>query len=95
MTTDLATDTNSANNTKSLTVYSNEPISAYPYNENFNTNNDGWIAHSTDANRMFALDTLPYLGGSQGNGKDWYLNVLTITGEVTYGLKVLFSTCQH
>ena len=56
-------------------LYSNTPITTYPYTMNFDNTNGGWVSRTTDAKRLFKLDTIPYLNGSQGNNKGWYLEV--------------------
>ncbi len=51
----LAPDTNSANDTSSILVYSIPEVSVYPYNENFENGNGGWLPGGT--NSSWALGT--------------------------------------
>lgn len=73
VTTNLATDGFPANDNIVEVRYSGAPIATYPYNEDFNTDNGGWVSRTTNDTRLFHLDTLPYLNGQQGQGDSWYV----------------------
>jgi len=72
VTTNLATDNIPSNDNLIENRYSSVPINTFPYTENFETNNGGWVSRTTHSSRFFNLDTLPYLNGPQGNGSSWF-----------------------
>ncbi|MBW6481728.1 MAG: T9SS type A sorting domain-containing protein [Vicingaceae bacterium] len=75
VTTLLATDSFPANDNLVETRI-NTILNTFPYLADFNTNNDGWVSRinsTTNASRLFINDTIPYLNGSQGQGKSWYI----------------------
>ncbi|MCR9174067.1 MAG: T9SS type A sorting domain-containing protein, partial [bacterium] len=73
VTTNLATDANPANDNIVEVRYSGAPVATFPYTEDFNTDNGGWVSRTTSDTRLFHLDTLPYLNGPQGEGDSWYV----------------------
>ncbi|MBD3636012.1 MAG: T9SS type A sorting domain-containing protein [Crocinitomicaceae bacterium] len=73
VTTNLATDGNTANDNLQETRFSGSPISTFPYSENFNADNGGWVSRTTNDTRLFDLDTLSYLNGPEGQGKSWFV----------------------
>ncbi len=73
VTTNLATDGNTANDNLQEVRYSNSAIAAFPYYQDFNTDNGGWVSRTTDNTRLFDLDTLSYLNGPQGEGDSWFV----------------------
>ncbi len=78
VTTQLATDNVTWNDNHTETrITGSTPIAAYPYAQDFNSGNGGWVSRTTDATRLFALDTLPYLNGPQGEGDSWYVETVT------------------
>jgi hypothetical protein len=73
VTTNLATDTFPQNDSKTENrISSLTPVNTFPYSENFNTDNGGWVSRTTEHSRYLRWDTLPYLNGAEGNGKSWY-----------------------
>jgi hypothetical protein len=73
VTTNLATDGNTSNDVHSDTRRSNIPINTFPYLENFNAGNGGWISRTTSNTRLFVHDSLNYLNGAQGQGDSWFV----------------------
>jgi len=73
VTTQLATDSFPANDTRTENRFSSSPIATFPYNEDFNSNNGGWVSRTNIHHRYFHWDTLPYLNGPQGEGKSWFV----------------------
>ncbi|MBN2682135.1 MAG: T9SS type A sorting domain-containing protein [Bacteroidales bacterium] len=71
----LASDGDNSNNTLTETRINNSPINSFPYIQNFNSGNEGWVSNTPQAGRHFRLDTLPYLNGSQGEGASWFVEV--------------------
>ena len=53
-------------------------VTAYPYFENFNTSDGGWILHPSSTNATFQWGTITDMGGPQGNGNCWATN---LTGD--------------
>ena len=70
--TSLASEINTANDTAERNRYNLIPISTFPYSEDFNTDNGGWVSRTSIASRHYQYGVLPYLAGSQGEGKSWY-----------------------
>lgn len=79
--THLVNDIDPENDTCAETRVNNA-ISIFPYVESFNAGNNGWACSSSEFynpnNRIFLLDTLPYLNGAEGNGKSWYVDVSSL-----------------
>ncbi len=73
VTTNLATDNVPSNDNLVENRYSSVPISTFPYSQNFDADNGGWVSRTTDSSRFFHWDTLPYLNGPQGQGKSWFV----------------------
>ncbi|UKN03606.1 T9SS type A sorting domain-containing protein [Paracrocinitomix mangrovi] len=73
VTTNLATDGTPANDNLTEIRFSNAPINAFPYAEDFNANNGGWVSRTTNNTRIFDLDTLDYLNGPEGEGQSWFV----------------------
>jgi len=73
VTTNLASDGTPGNDILVETRYSAAPISAFPYSEDFNSGNAGWVSRTTNNTRLFVLDTIPYLNGQQGEGDSWHV----------------------
>jgi len=52
-------------------------VAAYPYTADFNISNSGWLATGQapplNNGRNFIHGNIPYLNGSQGNGKSFYI----------------------
>ncbi len=72
-TTDYYQDTALFNNTLIETRY-NGPITTFPYEADFNTSNQGWASEGIHPDFVLVRDTLPIMGGHEGNGKSWYLD---------------------
>lgn len=73
-TTQLPTDTNATNDyLQQIRISGLSPIAAFPYLEDFNTDNGGWVSRTSNESRLFRHDTIPYLNGAQGEGKSWYV----------------------
>jgi len=83
VTTNLATDSFPSNDTRVEDRYNLIPISVYPYVEDFETTNGGWVSRTTVNHRYFHWDTLPYLNGPEGNGKSWFCET-TSSNNSTY-----------
>ena len=75
VTTNLATDATPANDNLVENRISGAPIVAFPYTEDFNASNGGWVSRTTDDTRLFVWDTIPYLNGQQGQGNSWSTKV--------------------
>ncbi|MDX2361840.1 MAG: T9SS type A sorting domain-containing protein [Crocinitomicaceae bacterium] len=73
VTTNLATDGVPANDNLQETRFSGIPIAAYPYTEDFNASNGGWVSRTTNNTRLFVHDSLTYLNGAQGEGDSWFV----------------------
>jgi hypothetical protein len=73
VTTNLATDSVPGNDNIVEVRYSGAPIAAYPYVEDFNSDNGGWVSRTPSNTRLFVLDTLDYLNGPQGEGDSWFV----------------------
>mgnify|MGYP000896871458 FL=1 len=82
--TQLAADQYYSNDT--LLDGRHQTVTNYPYLEDFNVSNSGWLpgsANPANTARGFRHGVIPYLGGAQGNGKSWYLSVSdNANGEV-------------
>jgi hypothetical protein len=76
VTTQLATDTFPANDQLTENRYSSSVINTFPYAEDFNANNGGWVSRTAINHRYFHWDTLAYLNGPQGEGKSWYVETV-------------------
>ncbi len=83
ITTQLATDNVPVNDNLIENRFSSNPINTFPYTENFNADNGGWVSRTTVNHRYFRLDTLPYLNGAQGQGDSWYVET-TQSNNGTY-----------
>ena len=77
VTTQLATDSFPSNDNLVENRYSNIPINTFPYAENFDATNGGWVSRSTVEHRYFHWDSLNYLNGAQGNGNSWFCETTT------------------
>ena len=66
-------DTFPSNNTLTEIRYANTPINTYPYATDYQSNNDGWASGSSNIQRYFKRDTMPYVGGSNGYGNSYYV----------------------
>jgi len=66
-------DTTLSNNTITEIRYSDAPITVYPYIETFETNNAAWASGGNTTTRYFDRDSVPYLGGPDGNGNSWFI----------------------
>jgi len=73
--TNLVTDGDVSNNTVTETRRNNIHINTFPYIQNFETGNNGWVSNTPQAGRHFRLDPLPYLNGPEGQGQSWYVEV--------------------
>ena len=73
VTTNLATDGTPANDNLQETRFSGIPITAFPYTEDFNTDNGGWVSRTTNDTRLFVHDSLSYLNGAEGEGDSWFV----------------------
>src|SRR5690606_27010416 len=77
--TDYPGDANPANDTAFSTLnviqYS---ISTFPYLEDFNADDGTWLTGQTNpanTTRKFEYGIVPYLGGAEGEGNSFYLNM--------------------
>ena len=68
-------DTFPSNNSITEVRYANA-TNTFTLSADFDTDNEGWAAYPlSQVNNYFNRDVVPYLGGAQGNGKSWYLDV--------------------
>lgn len=79
VTTNLAADQESYNDKAFDTIEVVLPkIANFPYSANFDTSDERWVnLGSANSNNEWVWDSLPYLGGAEGNGKCWYSNTPT------------------
>jgi len=71
-----STDINTSNDSRTETRVSLSPINTFPHIADFNADNNGWRCNTPDSARYFNhKDPLPYLGGPQGQGGCWWINV--------------------
>ncbi|MBN2662168.1 MAG: discoidin domain-containing protein [Bacteroidales bacterium] len=82
VTTNLPTDNNNTNDVLTETRI-NGIISTYPYLEDFNSGNGGWVSRTPVNHRYFRLQELPYLNGAQGEGNSWHTEI-TQNGKWDY-----------
>jgi hypothetical protein len=73
VTTRLSTDSFPANDSRTENRFSSVPIATFPYFEDFEADNGGWVSRTAISHRYFHWDTLTYLNGPQGNGKSWFV----------------------
>lgn len=82
--TDLGSDSDRSNDTSKATINVLYPtISSYPYSENFNANNGGWVPFATINNRVWTHGVLPAtyaVDGPEGAGSSWRLNFAPSSG---------------
>lgn len=71
--TDLATDGTPSNDIVTETRINNT-INTFPYSEDFDSGNAGWVSRADNTDRHFLLGELPYLNGAEGNGDSWYVH---------------------
>ncbi|MFP4663565.1 MAG: LamG-like jellyroll fold domain-containing protein [Bacteroidales bacterium] len=72
--TNFATD-DDASNDQIEEVRINNPINTYPYEEDFNADNGGWVSHTNAHYRYFLRGEVPYLNGAEGEGNSWYVDM--------------------
>jgi hypothetical protein len=77
-------DLNQTNDTAYTTINIIQPkISTFPYLQDFNLNAGNWLpgkSNLANNNRNFVYGAVPYLGGAQGNGNSFYLNMTDASG---------------
>lgn len=71
--TSCINDTFPSNNILIENRYST-PINTYPYLANFEAHTDGWASAAIDSLHLIVRDTLPNMGGPEGEGLSWYLD---------------------
>ncbi|MBN2778928.1 MAG: hypothetical protein JXR36_14920, partial [Bacteroidales bacterium] len=80
VTTNLVTDGDNTND--NLTeIRINNPINTFPYQEDFNSDNGGWVSTTPIESRHFRHGELPYLNGSEGEGDSWFVEVTEHAGS--------------
>ncbi|MFW6302270.1 MAG: hypothetical protein ACOC01_01990, partial [Bacteroidales bacterium] len=72
VTTNFPTDGDNSNDILEE-IRINNPIATFPYIEDFNTDNGGWVPNTEGTNRYWELGEIPYLNGPEGEGDSWYV----------------------
>ncbi|MFW5658633.1 MAG: choice-of-anchor J domain-containing protein, partial [Bacteroidota bacterium] len=78
--TNIAADAYHANDT--LRTGRQPHVNTYPYFTDFNPSDAGWYARAddpTNTDKFWTHGFVPYLGGSGGEGRSWYLSVNDIS----------------
>jgi len=82
-TTILSTDNVAFNDVLRDTIIVTLPkVTSFPYEADFNTSDEQWNAVDGVPGREWLWDSLPYLNGSEGYGKSWYINNTNSTNTI-------------